>query len=42
MKRHPNSMGRQGLMPCIPLRLDVAAEAAKNEAQLWIGFELKY
>jgi hypothetical protein len=33
MKRRPNPMGRQGLKPCIPLRLDVAAEQVAEKFQ---------
>jgi len=32
MKCHPNSMDRQGLMPSIPFRFDVAAEQAAEKA----------
>jgi hypothetical protein len=34
MQRHPNSMGRQGVKPRIPLHLDVVAEAAIHKAHL--------
>jgi hypothetical protein len=38
MKHHPNWIGRQGLKPYIPLRLDVAAKAATHKTHLWDGF----